>query len=152
MSTRSDRAANKDHRKTIAIDARIRSTPLVLAPETASILINGASYIALAFSCQCREERKCADYPADFGCLYLGPGARGIVAKGNAREIDRSAATRGSERWFYPPWVSSHTLSCLCAPRTGTRAYAKMRMLARTPSSRDARPPSPRGSPRSRRW
>jgi ferredoxin len=98
MSTRSDRAANKDHRKTIAIDARIRSTPLVLAPETASILINGASYIALAFSCQCREERKCADYPADFGCLYLGPGARGIVAKGNAREIDRSAALQHIHR------------------------------------------------------
>lgn len=92
MSTRSDCTANKDHRKTIAVDARIRRAPLVVAPETASALIRDASYVALAFRCPCRDERKCTDYPADFGCLYLGEGARGIVTKGNAREIDRAAA------------------------------------------------------------
>jgi len=92
MSTRNGGAADNDHRKTITIDARIRSTPIVLAPDIACALIGDASYVALASRCQCREERKCASYPAGFGCLYLGEGARDIVAKGNAREIDRARA------------------------------------------------------------
>jgi ferredoxin len=88
----SNRSADADHRKIVVVDARIRSTPLVLTLSMACALIDDASYVALAFRCPCREERNCADYPADFGCLYLGEGARGIVAKGNAREVDRAAA------------------------------------------------------------
>ena len=75
-----------------ARSARIRSTPIVLTPDLARELIDSAAYIALAHRCPCREEHKCQDYPVDFGCLYLGEGARDIVAKGNAREIDRRQA------------------------------------------------------------
>jgi len=62
--------------------------------------------------CQCREERACKDYPADFGCLYLGSGAAGIVAKGHAIEITpeeaiavtRHARTMGLVHMI--PWTS----------------------------------------------
>lgn len=79
-------------RKTIGVNVRIRSTPVVLTPDLAQELIDGAAYISLARGCPCREERKCQDFPVDFGCLYLGEGARGIVAKGNALQIGRQEA------------------------------------------------------------
>ena len=79
-------------RKTIGVNVRIRSTPVVLTPDLAQELIDGAAYISLARGCPCREERKCRDFPVDFGCLYLGEGARGIVAKGNALQIGRQEA------------------------------------------------------------
>jgi ferredoxin len=92
MSTKNGPAADKDHRKTVRIEVSIRSTPIVLAPDMAGALIDGASYIGLAARCPCREERDCKEFPVDLGCLYLGDGARGIVAKGNARKIDRDEA------------------------------------------------------------
>ncbi len=79
-------------RKTVSADVRIRSTPVVLTPDIARELIEKASFISLAPRCPCRDERKCANYPVTFGCLYLGEGARGIVARGNAVEIDRQEA------------------------------------------------------------
>jgi len=79
-------------RKTIDVGVRVRSTPVVLTPDMSNDLIAGASYIALTHRCLCREERKCQDHPASFGCLYLGEGARGIVAKGDARAIDKAEA------------------------------------------------------------
>lgn len=74
-------------RKTIPIDLRVKSHPVVLTTDIAERVVREASYIGLAGACQCRAERGCPDYPADFGCLYLGGGARGIVARGNAAEI-----------------------------------------------------------------
>lgn len=88
----SPRNRHKPIRKIVSPDVRIRSTPVVLTPDIALALIDGAAYISLAHHCPCREERKCASYPATIGCLYLGEGARGIVARGIAREIDRQEA------------------------------------------------------------
>jgi ferredoxin len=79
-------------RKTIDAYVRIRSTPLVLTPDVARELIDRAAFISLAHNCPCREQRKCPDYPPAFGCLYLGEGARGTVASGNAVAIDRQEA------------------------------------------------------------
>src|SRR5208337_1728047 len=79
-------------RKTIDIGVRVRSTPVVLSTDLSKELIEGASYIALAHKCPCREERECKDHPVSFGCLYLGEGARGIVAKDIAREITKKVA------------------------------------------------------------
>lgn len=78
--------------KTIDANVRIRSAPVMVTPEAARELINTAAFIALGYRCPCREERHCADYPASFGCLYIGAGARGIVARGNAVEISRGEA------------------------------------------------------------
>jgi ferredoxin len=36
--------------------------------------------------CFCRDAKKCASFPADFGCLFLGEGTRKLVAAGIARE------------------------------------------------------------------
>jgi hypothetical protein len=63
-------------RKTVNAGVRIRSAPLVLTPDIVRELIDRAAYISLADQCHCREQRKCAGYPATFGCLYLGEGAR----------------------------------------------------------------------------
>jgi ferredoxin len=81
-------------RKTIDAGVRIRSTPVVLTQDVARALIEGAAFISLAPQCPCRAERKCVNYPATFGCLFLGEGARGIVARGNGVEIDRQEAAR----------------------------------------------------------
>ncbi len=88
----SPRNKRRPTRKTVSADVRIRSTPLVLTPDIARELIEGAAFISLAPCCPCRDERKCAHFPATLGCLYLGQGAQGIVAKGNAVEIDSHEA------------------------------------------------------------
>lgn len=88
MSVKGGRAG----RKKVDVNAMIHSTPVVLTPDLARELIDSAAYISLARRCPCRDERKCQNFPVDFGCLYLGQGARGIVANGNAREIDRDQA------------------------------------------------------------
>jgi ferredoxin len=79
-------------RKTIDANVRIRSTPVVLTQDIARELIDKAAFISLGDHCPCREERHCAKYPSSLGCLYLGEGARGIVARGNAIEISRHEA------------------------------------------------------------
>jgi electron transport complex protein RnfB len=85
-------------RKSIDIGFRIRSTPVVLATDLSKELVAGASYIALAYACPCREDRECKVHSTSFGCLYLGEGARGIVTKGNAREINRAEAIAHIQR------------------------------------------------------
>ncbi|OPY26932.1 MAG: ferredoxin [Methanocella sp. PtaU1.Bin125] len=79
-------------RKSVEVNARVRSKPIVLTPDLARELIGNAAYVALSYRCPCRHDRQCQHFPAGFGCLFLGEGARGIVAKGNAREIDRQQA------------------------------------------------------------
>jgi len=90
MTQSPDRA--RERRRTIRADVRIRSTPVVLTADLARRLIEGAAFVSLARRCPCREERGCAAYPVDVGCLYLGGGARGTVAKGIAVEIDKREA------------------------------------------------------------
>ena len=74
-------------KKVIPVGLRIKSRPVVLTTETAEQAVREASFVSLAHQCICRAERKCQNYSPGLGCLYLGEGARGIVAKGNAREI-----------------------------------------------------------------
>jgi hypothetical protein len=40
-------------RKTIGVNVRIRNTPVVLTPDLAQELIDGAAYISLARGCPC---------------------------------------------------------------------------------------------------
>jgi len=129
----SPRNKSRPVRKTIEAGVRIRSTPVVLTPDVAQALIDGAAYISLAPRCPCREERHCPGYPADIGCLYLGEGARGIVAGGNAVEIGRQEAVehlgRARELGLVPMvlWTSAELRSlgadaaralelCSCCP------------------------------------
>lgn len=79
--------AGEGVKKVVHPDLRIRSIPVILTTEIAMDLVRSASYIARAQVCPCRESRHCQEYPAAFGCLYLGDGAKGITARGNAREI-----------------------------------------------------------------
>jgi ferredoxin len=88
----SPRSKSGPARKTIDANVRVRSTPVVLTQDIARELIDNAAFIARGDRCPCREERQCREYPASFGCLYLGEGARGIVARGYAGEIDRLEA------------------------------------------------------------
>jgi len=71
----------------IAVGLRIKSHPVVLPSDLAEQVVRDSSYLSLAKACVCRVERNCQSYPAGLGCLYLGEGARGIVAKGNAAEV-----------------------------------------------------------------
>lgn len=71
----------------VPVDLRVKSHPVVLTPDLAERVVREASFRCVAKACVCRAERDCQTYPVDIGCLYLGQGARGIVAKGNAAEI-----------------------------------------------------------------
>lgn len=71
----------------IPVGLRIKSRPVVLTTDIAMQAVREASFVSRAHQCICRVERKCQNYSPGFGCLYLGEGARGIVAKGNAKEI-----------------------------------------------------------------
>jgi len=42
--------------------------------------------------CFCRDGKNCTDYPADFGCLFLGQGTRKLVANGIAHEVSKEEA------------------------------------------------------------
>ena len=94
-------------------NVRIRSTPVVLTPDAVGELIGNSAFISLGHVCPCRDERQCKEYPASLGCLYLGAGARGIVARGNGIEISRHEAMehirRGREMGLVPMilWTSA---------------------------------------------
>jgi ferredoxin len=70
----------------------IRRWPVVLTTGLAKTLVASSSFIALARNCSCRDRRHCPGYPQDFGCIYLGEGARGIVSRGNATEVSAEEA------------------------------------------------------------
>jgi ferredoxin len=138
---------NNGRKKTVDVNVRIRSKPVVLTPDLANGLIDTASFIALAARCPCRDERHCQHYPVTIGCLYLGTGARGIVARGNAVEIGREEARAHLRRSREPGlvhmvlWTSAELRAlggdakralelCACCPccclnrRTGDGAQA----------------------------
>lgn len=74
-------------KKIVQVDLQVRSRPTILTTDIAEQVVKEASYLSLAHACVCRVEHGCQNYSRDMGCLYLGEGAKGIVAKGNAVEI-----------------------------------------------------------------
>ena len=77
---------------TIPAGAAVKSNPAVLTSDIARQLVASASYIAAANVCLCRESHGCLDYPVGLGCLFLGPGARGISLRGRVRPITKDEA------------------------------------------------------------
>jgi ferredoxin len=67
-----------DYRK----DARNTVLPVTMVKR----LIRDSTYRVIMDRCYCRDGKKCADYPIDFGCIFLGEGTRKLVTNGLARE------------------------------------------------------------------
>lgn len=83
---------------TIPVGAAVKSSPAVLPFDAAKRLIEASSYIAATSVCMCREAHDCRDYPVGLGCLFLGPGARGMSLRGRVHPISKERAIAHVER------------------------------------------------------
>jgi len=81
----------------VDIRGKYVTVPIDLMKQT----VRNASFLAIINECVCRHTFDCKAYPHDMGCMFLGAGARVVVANGIAREvtideacahIDRAAA------------------------------------------------------------
>lgn len=60
---------------------------VVLPVELIQKAVRDASYITIMNRCICRDAQKCENYPRDFGCIFIGRGARVL----EERQIGRKA-------------------------------------------------------------
>lgn len=108
------------------------TVPIDLMKQTA----RDASFRAIINECVCRHTFDCKAYPHDMGCMFLGEGARIVMANGIAREvtaeeacahIDRAAAMglAGGAFWieveqyvwgFKDEDRDKHLEYCFCCP------------------------------------
>ena len=66
----------------IPVNADIELPPNTVAPVgVVEHFIEQASYHVTLVHCPCRTEMKCDDFPRDFGCTFIGEGARQIDPK-----------------------------------------------------------------------
>ncbi|MCD8212528.1 MAG: 4Fe-4S binding protein [Campylobacter sp.] len=68
------------------IDLKDSLEQKTLPLELLTKVVTQASYRAIIKTCMCRETFKCRSYPTDFGCLFIGEGARAVVQNGIAYE------------------------------------------------------------------
>ncbi len=59
----------------------------VVPHELVDNFIDSAGFIMILDYCLCRKGMECKDYPADFGCIMLGEGARTMLEQKQGREI-----------------------------------------------------------------
>ncbi len=65
---------------------------VVLPHMMVTQLIKNASYHVIMNKCFCRDGKSCKDYPSDFGCIFLGEGARKLVDNNIAGEVSKDEA------------------------------------------------------------
>lgn len=73
----------------INLDKSLRANQNVVLPITlVEKAIQESSYRAIMHKCICRDGGiKCKDYPADFGCIFIGEGSRVTEKRGIARSV-----------------------------------------------------------------
>jgi len=54
------------------------ASSMVLPSQVVEPFIEKACYRLIMNTCLCRDASRCKDYPADFGCIFLGEAAKGI--------------------------------------------------------------------------
>jgi ferredoxin len=65
--------------KVISVGEDIRDPGAVVAPsEVVRHFVNKAGFIWIMDNCICRQSTRCADYPVDLGCVFLGEAAKDI--------------------------------------------------------------------------
>lgn len=83
------------------VDLADRGEKVTLPVDLAKQAIREASFRALINKCACRHTFDCKAYPHEFGCMFLGAGARVVVENGIAHEatveeclahVDKAAA------------------------------------------------------------
>ncbi len=82
-------------------DLADKSKSVVMPIDMMKKAVSEASYRAIMNKCICRDSNKCADYPQDLGCVFVGQGARVLVERKVGHEatleecmahIDRAAS------------------------------------------------------------
>ncbi len=58
------------------VDLTEKGQGTVLPIDMMKQSVRNASYLAFFDSCICRTNKGCKDYSVDFGCIFLGEGAR----------------------------------------------------------------------------
>ena len=81
---------------TVPMNVKVRETSAIMPFDAVRRLVEEASYVAIADTCLCRQTRRCKEYPASPGCVYLGEGARTIKYK--VREAGKQEALEWLER------------------------------------------------------
>jgi len=69
------------------VDYKKSAKNSVLPYNMVKKLIKEASYCVVMNKCFCRDGSHCRNYPADFGCIFIGEGCRKLVTNGIAREV-----------------------------------------------------------------
>lgn len=64
-----------------------RNQNIVLPVNVIKKAIEGSSFRSILHKCLCRTSRKCQNYDIDFGCIFIGEGARSIVRNGIGHEV-----------------------------------------------------------------
>jgi len=121
----------------IPLNAQVKDRPSAVMPyRMIDDVIEKASFRLIMHECICRKGTGCTDYPIDFGCLFLGEGARtllkGDVGRGATIEEAKAHIRKAGEMKLVPlaayvkleQWVMgiskenhSRLLEiCLCCP------------------------------------
>lgn len=80
------------------VDLTEKGQGTVLPIDMMKKSVREASYLASFDKCICRTNKGCKDYPVDFGCIFLGEGAKGLVKNGVAHQISASEAEAKIDR------------------------------------------------------
>ncbi len=80
------------------LDYRKDARNVVLPHTMVKRLIKNSTYRVVMDRCYCRDGKKCASYPVDFGCIFLGEGTRKLVTSGIAREVSVDEALSHLQR------------------------------------------------------
>lgn len=90
-----DSVAEASLRRTVEIDPGVSVEPqdVVLPSKVLEEMIRGAEDLFILDKCICRESSKCAEYPRDLGCLFLGRASRKIDRRlGRPVTVDEALA------------------------------------------------------------
>lgn len=84
---------NKVQVKILPLNAPIKDQPNAVLPrKMIDDVIDKSSFRVILNECICRRGTGCKDFPIDFGCLFIGEGARNLLRGGVAREATKEEA------------------------------------------------------------
>jgi len=71
---------------------------VVLSIDFMKKIVREAKFIMIMNNCLCREGSRCAEYPVDHGCIFVGEGCRGMAERGIGRQAAAEEALRHIDR------------------------------------------------------
>ncbi len=76
----------RDHiqTKVVPLNAMVKNNPKAVMPyKLIDEVIEKSSFRLILHDCMCRKGMGCKDYPQDFGCMFIGEGARFLMQSEN---------------------------------------------------------------------